>query len=365
MKCLCVIDCIGLGGAQRQLVNIACGLAARGHHVEIFTYRHEADFRPKVEAAGIRVHYHLKVGRFSLGPLRHLRQLLRDGSFDTVLAFLETPVVYAELATVGMPGLRLIVSERNSVYGGHATAGRVLKSQLHRVADAVVANSNAHHDWMAQRFPFLADRLLTIWNGIDLESFHPAPPPPAHHELRLLGIGRIARAKNIPRLAEATARCIAEGIPVEIDWVGRVDQPDEADAARRRVTELDLDAHWRWRGERSDIPQLLHACDALIAPSLWEGLPNVVCEALASGVPVLASNVSDNARLVPDGVHGFTFPAEDVDAMAAAIRRFAALPAAERTTMGVRARAFAERNLGFAACIDAYERLLTSRSSRG
>jgi glycosyltransferase involved in cell wall biosynthesis len=108
------------------------------------------------------------------------------------------------------------------------------------------------------------------------------------------------------------------------------------------------------------VAALLQGCDALVLPSLWEGLPNVVCEALASGVPVLASAVSDNPQLVPDGENGFNFSAESIEAIAEGILRFTALNHGEREAMGRRARAFAERELGLSAYVDKYERLLKS-----
>lgn len=361
MRVLCVIDDLGSGGAQRQLANVARGLAGRGHLVELFTYFPDAHFLPLLDAAGIRVHVREKTRRFSIAPVRELRRLITGGRFDTVLAFLETPAVYAELATRGLRGVRLVVGERNTVPGGRVSVARVLKSQLHRAADAVVANTHTHRDWMARRFPFLAPRLSVIWNGVDLEEFRPAEAGPHTGELRLLGIGRITPAKNLARLVEAVARCCERGIALRVDWVGRFDDPVEAEAVKRLVIARGLENRWTWCGERRDIPGSLRACDALIAPSLWEGMPNVICEALASGVPVLASAVSDNGRLVPEAEHGLLFAPEDPGAIADVIERFARLAPMERAAMGRRGRAFAERVLGFSACVDSYECLLTSR----
>jgi glycosyltransferase involved in cell wall biosynthesis len=357
MRVLLAIDDLGSGGAQRQLVGAAVGLAARGHAVGCFTYYPDTHFAPELRAAGVRMHAFEKRGRFSVAPVGALRRALADGAYEALIAFQETPAVYAELASIGT-GVRVIVVESNIVYGGHATASRVLKSQLHRLADAVVSNSHTHHDWLARRFPFLADRLCTIWNGVDLTTFRPAETRPARPWLQLLGIGRLAPAKNIPALAEALAAVRADGLDVRVDWLGRVDDQAEADRAFAAVERLGLTPVWQWLGQRTDVPALLRACDALIAPSLWEGLPNVVCEALASGVPVLASTASDNAKLVPDGENGFNFAAEDTAAIADGIRRFARLDEGQRLEMRRRARAFAERELGFDAYVRAYERVL-------
>ena len=355
-----MIDDLGSGGAQRQLVNVARGLATRGHHVELFTYHPTEHFRPALDEAGIRVHLRTKMWRFGIAPLRALRRLITDGRFDTVLAFLETPAVYAELATRGLRGVRLVVGERNTVPRGRASITRVLKSQLHRAADAVVANSHAHRDWMAHWFPFLVPKLSVIWNGVDLDEFRPRVGQPCNGELRLLGIGRIAPQKNLSRLVDAVARCQENGIALRVEWLGREDDVAEAEAVKRLVIARGLERSWIWWGERPDTAERLRACDVLIAPSLWEGLPNAICEALATGVPVLASDVSDNARLVPDGEHGFLFDPEDVAAITGAITRFARLASPDRLALGQRGRVFAERRLGLATCVDSYECLLTS-----
>jgi glycosyltransferase involved in cell wall biosynthesis len=359
MKCLLVIDDLGSGGAQRQLVNLARGLARRDHEVALFTYYPDAFFQPVVDDAGIPVLRHRKQGRFDLSPIRALRRFVREGAFDAVLAFLETPAVYAELACLAAPGVRLVVGERNSVPDDTVSAARWIKSQLHRSAHCVVTNSFAHADWLVRHFPYLGPTVRTVWNGVDLDALRPAPelPVSTNGTLNLLGIGRIAPQKNLGALMEALARCRDSGLSVRLDWVGRVDDVAEESRVRAIVQARGLDEHVHWLGERSDIADRLRAADALIAPSLWEGLPNVVCEALACGRPVLASTVSDNYRLIGDGERGICF-APHANAMAEAIQSFATLPHASKVKMGQQARQFAEAHLGYDAVVDAYEHLL-------
>lgn len=361
MKLLCVIDSLGSGGAQRQLVNMACGLKARGHSVEFFTYYAHDHFKTHLDEAAIPVHVCQKRSRFSLSPLIALRRKMRHGGFDIALAFLETPAVYAELASVGQASIRLVVGERSGVLDGRASISRIFKSHLHRIADAVVTNSHAHREWMSQRFPFLSPKLHTIWNGIDTASFHPPQKPvPACRVLRLLGVGRVFGEKNLPRLVAALRLCRQRGCAVTLDWVGRRVDANYYQRTVRCIEENGVQDSWRWLDERKDVPELMRQYDALILPSLWEGLPNVICEALASGLPVIVSRIADNARLVQDGQSGFLFDPNDPADLAAAIARFAALDAAKRLAMGQSARRFAEKELAAENSTVAYERLLQS-----
>lgn len=363
MKLLCVIDYLGSGGAQRQLANIACGLKKRGHEVEFFIYYPGDHFKPQLDQAGIPVHLHVKTSRLSPLPVVALRRLIRRGGFTSVLAFLETPAVYSEFACLGLQGVRLVVGERSTVPDGRASVSRVLKSHLHRLSHAVVANSQSHRDWLSINFSFIEAKLHCIWNGIDTRTFRPAPQRPGSSgEMRLLGVGRVAAAKNLPRLASALRLCRQQGLSVTLDWAGRVEDEGYHKMSLGVIKDEGLARSWRWLGERRDVSALMRQYDALILPSLWEGLPNVVGEALASGLPVLASDVSDNALLVQDGQSGFLFGANDVTGMAAAIMRFAQLTQEERAAMGRLGRAFALRELSLAACVDSYEGLLSPTS---
>lgn len=365
MKILCVIDNLDCGGAQQQLVNLACGLKRHSHHVEFFTYYPQNYFKPELDQADIPTHQCIKINQFSPTPVRELRRLIRNGAFDVVIAFLETPAAYAEIACIGISSVRVIVSERSSVMDGKISIGRLAKSRLHLLAHCVVVNSNAHRDWMAMRFPYLSNRLITIWNGVDTEIFHPTDRGSRSGTLKLLGVGRITPAKNLRGLVHALEECRRKNLRVELDWAGKADNQVCHRDVLSAIEDHQLGRNWHWLGVRKDIPALLHQYDALILPSLWEGLPNVVCEALASGMPVLASDVSDNARLVQHGVTGLIFDPKQPDAIANAISQFAALDQDTRARFGRAARAFAEKELSLATCITAYERLLVGSRENG
>ncbi len=366
MKILCVIDNLGSGGAQRQLVNIATGLKARGHGVELFTYYRHDHFRHHLDSADIPVHLHKKRSRYSVVAIIALRKLIVNNQYDGVLAFLDTPSIYAELACVGLP-TRLIVGERSAAYSGERGMHRTIRSNLHRLANAVTTNSHAHRLWLSSKYPFLKSKMHTIWNGVDLEVFHP-PTEKSYSgkkEMRILGVGRITRAKNLPNLAHALKAVRDRGVECTISWAGRQDS-DKVYCASvlDAINEAGVQSEWEWLGERQDIPELMRSYDALILPSLWEGLPNVVCEALASGLPVLASRVADNEMLVQHGETGFLFDPASVDGISQAISSFARLNVQERSAMSACARCFAEQNLSQIKCAVEYESILQHPESK-
>jgi glycosyltransferase involved in cell wall biosynthesis len=367
MRILCVIDNLGSGGAQRQLVNIAVGLKSRGHDVQFFTYFPDEFFKPFLDKASIPVYLSKKKSRFSLKPAFDLRKVVRKQSLDAVLAFLETPSIYAELACIGHQKVRLIVSERNLSPDGKITFTKTIKAILHIFADAVTTNSHAQRFWIQKSFPWLKKKVATIINGVDLQNFAPLlrrPSSTSNQCLRLLGLGRITRQKNIPRLIEALGVCVYQKqIDVRIDWAGRQDSYDEFALAKNALQTNRVEERWRWLGEVDNVAQLLQNYDALILPSLWEGLPNAVCEALACGLPVLASNVSDNALLIQHGISGFLFDPLNINEIASSIDALNNLDIVSRNKMSKAARIYAEENLSFAKLTLGYELIVLHENS--
>jgi glycosyltransferase involved in cell wall biosynthesis len=365
MKVLLIIDHFGPGGAQRQIVELACGMKRNGHEVEMFVYFPQYDFfRSLLREQGIAVHEFAKGRGFSFGVLARLVSLLRTRRFDAAVSYLSTSNIYAELAMPFSGGTKLVVSERTSRHDDKSAVSAFLRRAMHSLADKVVANSRTHCDWLKSKW-WLRDKAVCIYNGLNLERFRPeSDAVKPRGELRLVGIGRVGPEKNILRLIAALAILQAEfGVTAQVSWAG---SRDDSEQGRRYCGEIDvaLDAlpevrsRWHWLGVQADVPGLLRRHHALIHPSLYEGLPNAVCEALATGVPVLASDVCDHPLLVADGERGFLFDPQSTHGIAGAIAKFSALNEDERRRFSLNSRAYAVANLSVEKMVTAYERLL-------
>lgn len=366
MRLLFIIDCLGSGGAQRQMVNLAIGLKRRGHEIAFFHYFPEHDFfASRLHQSGIPVHTCSKRSRFSMAPILALHRLMRRWRWDAGLAFLPTPNFYAEIARIGLKSFRLVVSERFMYTSNPLPLGRFLLEQMHHIADHITVNSHHQRLLMEQAFPWMHGKLTTIYNGVDLEEFTPnaAAPSAAGRPLILLVLSSVVPKKNALGLIQALAHYRDYyGGSCCVHWAGKVTADSlsvrEFQEAGRLLKELSLENQWEWLGERKDVASLLRGCDALIHPSFYEGLPNAICEALASGRPVLAGNVCDNARLVHEGVTGFLFDPEDPADIARAIHRLDRLSEDKRTAMAKQGRSFAEKELSLEVFTERYEKLL-------
>lgn len=367
MRVLLVIDHFGSGGAQRQMVELACGLKRRGHHVEMFIFYPQYDFfRARVDEHGIFVHECEKKWKgFSLRVFWRLRALM-CGNVDVVLSYLDNANVYAELAKLTSNAGRLIVSERNSYHDDKSWLGAKARRLLHACADCVVANSQSHADWLRQ-ITWLKEKVACVYNGVELEKFPGDPQiPDSPENLRLLAIGRVAPQKNILNLVRALKLLHArDGSVPLVSWVGRRDADDRQCGYGREVDALldsapEVKERWTWLGERKDIPELLRDNHALVLASFYEGLPNVVCEALAAATPVILSSVCDHPLLVPDGERGFLFTPDDPESIATAIQLLRGLDEDGWRRMAENSREYAEQNLTIDKMVSAYEVLFES-----
>jgi glycosyltransferase involved in cell wall biosynthesis len=370
LKILFVIDNLGSGGAQRQMVVLACAMKDRGYDVEFSVYYPDDHYMQVLVKKNIPVHLTAKDKRLSLKPILALRKRIVSSGFDVVIAFLETPCVYAELATIALRNIKLIVSERNTVIGDKVTLARRGKSYLHLRADVIVSNSYSQAKWLTTHFSFLQSKVVTVWNGVDLQLFHPVEEKswravPSGDTLSLLVVARVTREKNAMGLVKALGLCRGlKGVNVTVDWVGAVLDSDYMKQTEKLIQEeLNL-SNFSFLGPRKDVHELMRRYDALVLPSFHEGLPNVVCEALASGLPVLASNVCDNHDLIQNGDTGLLFDPENPESIADAIKKFSVLTIEERRTMSLKARKFAVENLSVDVMAQRYESFLQTPFNR-
>jgi glycosyltransferase involved in cell wall biosynthesis len=124
---------------------------------------------------------------------------------------------------------------------------------------------------------------------------------------------------------------------------------------KKAITGYRLEEQWKWLNQRSDIVNQLQQHDVLVHPSFGEGLPNVVCEALACARPVIVSDILDHSRLVQNGESGYLFDYQDPTDLAEKIKMFINLSTEERRKMGHCGRQFAEANLSRDRLVDEYE----------
>ncbi|MBX3418217.1 MAG: glycosyltransferase family 4 protein [Pirellulaceae bacterium] len=353
LSLLLVIDHLSSGGAQQQLVLLARELHAQGHVVQFLVYRHHPYHEATLQKAGIQVEVVAKGSKFSLAVANRISEKLRTESIDGVLAFLTGPSIYALLGR-WRSGRRvpLIVSERSSPNNPQRGWVQRASERLWRFADRVVVNSHHMRKYFQGRFPKLANRVVTIWNGVDVERFRAIPLPKVGDTFSLVALGQIGTFKQ----PECVIRGLAilrdrYGVVANLDWYARRypdltnDERSQKESLDQLITELKLESQWKWLPETREIDEVLPRYQALVHASIVEGLPNAVCEALSCGRPVIASNTLDHPLLLDDENNGFLFEPSSPESLADALYRFINSSETERQTLADHAAKFARERL--------------------
>lgn len=367
MKFLFVIDNLGSGGAQRQLVMLACALRRKGIEIDFFIYFPKNNFFQKeLESMGINVSTSYKKNRYSLRPTFALRRLIINNNYTSILSFLNTANFYSELATIlSFNKTPLYVSER-SCYRNEdkLTLMTIIRERFHKVAQLVICNSYYQRDQVLNRYSWLDNRVITILNGVDTDKFKPIVP--IQKNKKLLVVARVDKGKNALNLAKALRFFKAtEGWCPTITWVGKEDITPESKiyikSVKQYLAQNDLEKYWHWKGECKDIPKIMSEHNGLIHPSLFEGFPNAVCEAVSSGLPVLISDVNDNKILVDNNKNGFLFNPNNIEDISNVLLKFFKLSDDEIDTIGRNCRQFAEENLSIEKYASLYLDVLTKQ----
>jgi glycosyltransferase involved in cell wall biosynthesis len=365
MKVLCVIDNLSTGGAQRQIINLAIGLHRRNHEVCLFCYSPGTLLAQPLEKEGIPVNLQPKKSRFSLDVIQSLRRYIDQNKYQAVISFLSTPNFYTILsARLSRTRPAVIVSERFCDIQGYPNSIELIVRQFYRLSSRVVVNSNHQRLNFIHRYPWMKKRVLTIYNGYDLQEFRPSSIESDNPQLNILVVSGLSRYKNGICLVRALGILKKHyGLKPRLSWAGnRVrfgDNGNYLSMMEDEIKRYELSQQWNWLDQRTDIISLLHKHDVLVHPSYGEGLPNAVCEAMACGRPVIVSDTLDHPHLIKDGVNGFLFDWRDPEDLARKLKKFVDLSGDERRRMGEMGRDYAEKNLSLERFISDYEKILS------
>lgn len=327
-----VIGQLSLGGAEGQL-RLLCEHFDRVG-VQPFVYCLSARSEPYgglLATAGVPVR--VIVGS-RVGRVLQLRRLLRADRVDVVHAWLFIANAYSWTARLGRL-LPLVTSARNCKRQGRWLDA--LNRRAFAASAAVIVNSSEVQRYIEREYGAPADRISVIPNAIDLERFRPQPRGLGSRTVAM--VGRLVQQKN-PLLFVAAAAALRAEMP-DARFVLIGDGPLRG-CVQAAVDAAGLGTACTLAGERADVHELLRQADLFWLTSDWEGLPNAVIEALACGLPVVATNVGGTGDLLRDGDEGFLVAPGDRDALVARSIEIFSDPALQ-ARMRAAARARAER----------------------
>lgn len=359
MKVVCLINDLGSGGAERQLTYLAAFLSEREYDVEVWTCFPEDFFLPYLREKNVKYRYIPGLERVGKRIPGLVRELSRSHP-EVLIAFMDNMCIIGCIYKIFHPSVRLIVSERNTTQ--KCSFMERAKFFLYRWADAVVPNSQAQGRYIEKHFPHLLEKTHVITNYIDTEAFRPS----ATRGNGGIIVGRIMPQKNPLLLMEAVKRLVKDDRykDFHLTWYGKSVNENYWKLVEKRYLELELQNHITFKNPEMEINRRYPEYDFFCLPSIYEGYPNVVCEAMSCGLPVLCSDVCDNAYIVDEGECGYLFNPLDIDDMVRAFKRYVSLSEDEKMAMAARCLKKVERICSKQEFTDSYIDLFNKKILR-
>lgn len=348
-----------LGGAEQQAMSLAKGLRRRDWRVSVVALSGTGGAAAaELEDAGVR-YLSLEMRKGLADPRGWIRfqRWLWSEQPDVLHAHLPHAAWLARWSRLAAP-VPLVVDTLHSSATG--AMGRHFGYACSRwLPDHVTAVSQATAASHLAAGMVSESRLSVVWNGIDVDRWQPdaRARSEAREELGVkddflwLAVGRLEAVKDYPNLLRAMTR-IPERARLLVLGAG----PQEG-----RLTEL---AEWlglkqrvRFAGFEPDVVRWMRAADGFVLSSRYEGLPMVLLEAGACGVPVVATDVPGTREVVVDGETGWLAPAGDAQELAKTMMKLMRMPPDARHAMGERARRHVAEHFSLEAALDRWERL--------
>lgn len=361
MTIVYVITSLGIGGAETQLGRLAVRLKQRGWDVHIVSLLPPRGYADQIRQAGIPVRS-LNIRHNIPDPryVWHLARLIREWKPAIVCSRMVHANLLARMSRLFAKSPVLICTAVS------VREGSRLRELLYRLTDPLcdmtVQVSRAGMERYVQVGAVPAHKIRHIPNGIDTDCFRPDPVVREHMRRELgvenlftwLAVGRLEQPKDYPNMLRAFAR-VRQTHPNTILLIaGEGPLRSEVESLTKS---LGIDNTVRLLGVRQDIPNLMNAADAFVLSSSREGLPNVLLEAHATGLPAAVTNVGGNRQIVANEQTGFIVPPHDSDALAEGMLRLMALPEQERRRMGQHAREHILANFSIDMVVEQWEKL--------
>ncbi len=363
MKILILSTSMGMGGADQQILILARAMRARGHDVRVVALTPLGPMGLEAQREGIPTEsLELRRNAGDLPRVARLVRMIRRWHPD----ILHTHMVHANLlgrALRPLAPVGALVSTIHSISDG----GR-LRMAGYRLTNGLVDRVTIISRIAADRYVKIgavpAGRLEVIPNTVDLDRFKPSAAARAEIRKELgigdefvwLAVGRFQPAKDYPTMVAGFAR-LARRSRSRLILVGQGPLRGEVEALLEKEGIRD---RVQFLGVRRDVPDLMSGADGYVLSSAWEGMPVVLLEAAAVGLPVVATRVGGVAEVVEHGETGSLVSPGDPEALASAMEGVEALTPEKRIEMGARGRALVQKRYSTDSVMSMWERLYSS-----
>ena len=356
---------LNYGGVQEVVRSLALEQKARGHDVSVLCWEYPGD-HPEAENILIRAGVSVQAARnesdHRLASLRTLRSRLGSAKID--ILHIHNPFEYCFYGGVAARlrrGTKVVISL-------HATAMFDRFGKKHRMffvlgallAHRIVSVCDEIRDVARDRFRISRRKLAVVENGIDVAPYLQLPLRTRGERVIFGSVGRISKVKNQPLLVEAFALAYQRNSSIGLHFLGG--GVDEVPALRELAVERGVGDHVDFSPFSADVAGFLSEIDVFVLPSRSEGLPLSLVEAIAAGLPVIATDVGGVRKVIETTQSGWVCASNDPQSMMEAM--IASLSDEKGSQRAERARSIVSQQYVVERMTDDYERIYMALASR-
>ena len=338
-----------MGGKEKLLYEFVARADRNRFHIAVCCLRSGGYFKEKLLALNVPFHDELLRHRFDALAFRELEHVIRVEKVDILETFAHpNTVIFAFLAKLRSLVQRVVVSYHAVPSDAGANIARPYLRPLLRRMDGHIAVAEIQKRRLVEVEGLREEKVRVIYNGVDTAAFRSAAPGErsvtrralglADDDVVLIAVGSLKPIKGVDVLLHALAGLVRKHPRLRLIVVG--EGPDRS-ALENLARELSIADRVSFLGLRADVDVVLRAADALVLPSRAEALPTVLLEAMATGLPVVATRVGGVPEIVEEGRSGVMVPPEDASALGSVLDRVVT-DAALRRSLGERGRAVVE-----------------------
>lgn len=365
-----LITSLDYGGAQTEIVRLAISLKNLDWDVRLISMLRVEAFTEELDRANIPV--------TSLGMSKGIPDTKAIGKLANLLSQWKPDILHSHLfhANIISRITRLIVPIPILISTAHnINEGRRWREIAYRLTDRLADLTTNVSRAAVERYIRVgavpASKIIFIPNSIDTEIFSPdlEVRNKIRQQLNLedkfvwLAVGRLEEQKDYPNLLQAFARIVREFPETILLICGKGNLQSELEVL---TEQLKIQQRVRFLGIRSDIRDIMNGVDAYVMSSAWEGMPIVLLEASAVGLPIVATDVGGNREIILDDRSGFLVPPKDDRTLGVKMQQLMKLSTSERWQMGQVARKYVEANYSIERTLSkwqqVYHRMLESKN---
>lgn len=326
IKILQLVPSLGPGGYERVVCHICRNISHVRYEIAVCCLKHIGLLGLKLREDGIQIK--------SLSPEKNtvdkyfafskILRIISAGKFDVVHTHSHFAFREAVIARLLCHNFRLVHTFHFGDYPNLAFSRLLTEAVSCRVADALIAVSENQRHSILEAFRLNPQHVKTVLNGV--APIHPHPNPAALRQkfgipenARIVGtVGLIHKQKNYPAFLEVARRVISSNPNVYFIIIGRGILEKEIKSIAKS---MGIDDKVIFAGLREDATDIIQIYDVFLLTSLWEAMPMVLLEAIAAGLPVVATNVGENSKIVLHGQNGYLTPVNEIAALTQYLKR--------------------------------------------